>query len=59
MSKVLGERMARVETKLEVIEDKIDCFIEKADKRYAPMWLVKVAGFIFATALTLMGIFMR
>lgn len=41
-NKNLGERMARVETKLEVIEKKLDEFIECADKKYASKLTEKV-----------------
>jgi hypothetical protein len=41
-NKNLGERMARVETKLDVIEKKLDEFIECADKKYASKLTEKV-----------------
>ena len=45
----MGERMARVETKLETLNDgqkriemKMDAFIKSADKKYAGKWVEKI-----------------
>lgn len=42
----IGERMARVETQLEAIHDKLDRFIDSADKRYAPRWIVTILSWV-------------
>ena len=55
------ERMAKVETKLESIESKLDAFISSADKRYAGKWTEKIqvtvmVAFIGAVVTKIVGL---
>lgn len=55
------ERMAKVETKIDNLDDKMTKFIESADAKYAGKWIEKlnytvIVGFVTAIVTKIVGL---
>ena len=42
----MAEKLVKVETDVEYIREKLDKFIESADTKYAPRWVVTILAWI-------------
>lgn len=42
----MGERMAKLEEKVDGLHEKLDTFIDSADKKYAPRWMLTIMSWL-------------